>query len=291
MVRVNDTTFTMGYYLERLRILNKSKQLAGESADLAVEPFRLLQTLQEDELIRQSAGRYNVSVTAEEVNNVIRENVQPPAEEKEKLSQDELQSDFNARYRQRLNDLSVSDKEYRKLITAQLLREKLKDKLNDRVPSVAEQVHTLGVFVENYEDALQVKKQLDEGANFATVARRQSKDDESSKQDGDMGWLPKGVMGPQFDEVAFALPTSRISEPIVLPKGVWIIKALDRAEARQVEGKARELLRNKAVEDWFQEESKANKVEQYWDSHKYELVVQKLREYRAPGQEPSRASG
>ncbi len=291
VVRVNDTVFTMGYYMEKLRVIGRSKQLAGERLDLAVEPFRMLDTIQEDELIRQSAGRYNIAATPEEVDHAIRENFLPPEEERAGSSQNELESHFQGKYREFLNNVTITDKEYRKTVSAQILREKLKDKLSDRIPAVAEQAHVLGIFVEDYNQAVEVKKQLDGGAGFAALARTQSKHDESSKIDGDLGWLPKRVMGPQFDEVAFNIPTGQVSDPVSLPGGAWIIKVVDRAEARRVEGKALELLRDKAVTDWFLEESKANLVERYFDSSKYEMVVRKLREYETPNAASSGAQG
>ncbi len=287
VVRVNDTVFTMGYYMEKLRVIGRSKQLAGERLDLAVEPFRILDTIQEDELIKQSAGRYNISATQEEIDQTLKENFLPPPEERANSSQNELESQFQGKYREFLNNLTIKDKEYRKTISAQILREKLKEKLSDRVPSVTEQARVFGIFVEDYNKATEVKKQLDGGANFGSLARTQSKDEESKALDGDLGWLPKRVMGPQFDETAFNVPVGQISDPISLPGGVWVIKVVDRAEARKVEGKALELLRNKAVTDWFLEESKANLVERYFDSTKYEMVVKKLREYETPGATPA----
>ncbi|MSQ15249.1 MAG: hypothetical protein EXR50_05245 [Dehalococcoidia bacterium] len=286
VVRVNDRVFTMGDYMERLRINGRSHQLSGEGFDLALEPFKLLDTIQQEELIRQSAGRYNISASNEEVDGSMRERFLPPPEERGGSSPEELESTFQGRYRQFLNELKLPDKDYRQTVSAGILREKLKDKLSDRVPAVTEQAHVFGIHVDDYNAAAEVKTQLDGGVNFGVLARTKSKDSESSKADGDMGWLPKKVMGPQFDETAFNIPIGQLSDPISLPGGAWLIRVVEKADARKVEGKALQLLRDKAVDDWFQEESKANVVERYFDSTKYETAVKKLKEYERPTAAP-----
>ena len=286
VVRVNDTVFTMGDYMERLRIMGRSQQLSGENFDLALEPFKLLDTIQQEELIRQSAGRYNISASKEEVDHSMRESFLPPPEGRGGSSPDELESTFQGKYRQFLNELKLPDKDYRKTVSVQILREKLKDTLSDRVPAVTEQAHIFGIFVDDYNAAADIKTQLDGGANFGNLARTKSKDAASSKADGDLGWLPKRVMGPQFDETAFNVPIGQLSDPVSLPGGAWVIRVVERAEARKVEGKALQLLRDKAVDDWFLEESKANVVERYFDSNKYETAVKKLKEYERPNATP-----
>ena len=50
-------------------------------------------------------------------------------------------------------------------------------------------------------------------------------------------------------------------------------------ELRQVEGVAREKLKDRALSDWLDEERKANRVERYFDSKRYDYVVDKVREY------------
>ncbi len=51
----------------------------------------------------------------------------------------------------------------------------------------------------------ELSAQLADGADFATLAKENSEDVGSAKAGGDLGWVEKGVMAPEFEEAAFAL--------------------------------------------------------------------------------------
>ena len=65
---------------------------------------------------------------------------------------------------------------------------------------------------------------------------------------------------------------------------VWVVQVVEKAEARQIEPEDREKLKDRALEDWLEEERKANTVERYFNSDRYEFAVQKIREYNPPQQ-------
>ncbi|MBM2826231.1 MAG: putative post-translocation molecular chaperone [Dehalococcoidia bacterium] len=284
VARVNDTVFTMGYYLQRLRTLDRDTISTGGTLDLATQPFSLLATIQNEELMRQGSPRYGVFVSDDEVEKAMRERILPPPGEKEEINPQELERNFQARFKQRLREMGVSAEEYRKGIRAQLLTEKMKERLSDRVPAVVEHAHVYGILLDrnSWDKAGQLKKSLDAGERFQTVARENSTDEESRSLGGDLGWIPKGAKGPLFDEVVFSIEPDKVSDPLDTAEGIWIVMVGERDQARKVEGKARELLRARAVEAWLEEERKANLVEQYFDSRSYQYVVEKLKESRGP---------
>ncbi|HEX9162363.1 MAG TPA: SurA N-terminal domain-containing protein [Thermoanaerobaculia bacterium] len=72
-------------------------------------------------------------------------------------------------------------------------------------------------------------KQLRAGADFATLAKRDSADPSSSSKGGDMGWVDKGSTVQPFDQAAFTVPLNQISDPIRSKEyGYHIIKVLER---------------------------------------------------------------
>ena len=81
--------------------------------------------------------------------------------------------------------------------------------------------------------------ELRAGADFATAAKRLSDDPGSAESGGDLGWFRRGVMTPEFEQVAFAQPPGVISDPVESPFGYHIIQ-VERTQPAEV--KARHIL-------------------------------------------------
>lgn len=58
------------------------------------------------------------------------------------------------------------------------------------------------ILLKNEQDALDIKKKLDAGDNFAQLAKKHSSCP-SAKKGGDLGEFKKGVMVAQFDKAVF----------------------------------------------------------------------------------------
>jgi peptidyl-prolyl cis-trans isomerase D len=84
-----------------------------------------------------------------------------------------------------------------------------------------------------YEKAMDVYNQLQSGENFAQLAMQYS-EGPSSSQGGELGWFPRGVMAPAFEEAAFALDKGEISKPVKTSYGWHIIQLQDRKESNKL---------------------------------------------------------
>ncbi len=74
-----------------------------------------------------------------------------------------------------------------------------------------------------------LRKQVLAGADFAELAKKNSKDPGSASQGGDLGLFPKGKMVPQFDEAAFALSKpGDVSEVVETRFGFHIIQLVEK---------------------------------------------------------------
>jgi peptidyl-prolyl cis-trans isomerase D len=69
------------------------------------------------------------------------------------------------------------------------------------------------------------------GGDFAKLARETSEDPGSAPKGGDLGWVRRGEMVPQFEQALFALKKGEVSpEPVRTPFGFHAIKVLDVRE-------------------------------------------------------------
>jgi peptidyl-prolyl cis-trans isomerase D len=77
-----------------------------------------------------------------------------------------------------------------------------------------------------------ILKRAKSGADFADLAKKNSEDEGSAKNGGDLDYFGKGKMVPEFDQVVFAMQPGQISDLVKTQFGYHIIKLVDRKPAK-----------------------------------------------------------
>ncbi len=91
-----------------------------------------------------------------------------------------------------------------------------------------EEVHARHILVPTEDEAKKVIAELDKGADFAALAKQESKDP-GAQNGGDLGFFKKGDMVPEFAAAAFALQPGKYTEtPVKTQFGYHIIKVEER---------------------------------------------------------------
>ena len=80
-------------------------------------------------------------------------------------------------------------------------------------------------------------------ADFAALAR-ESSEDGTAKEGGDLGWANPGMFVPEFEQVMSGLAPNQISDPLVSRFGVHLLQVLERREAQLSPREQREIARN-----------------------------------------------
>jgi peptidyl-prolyl cis-trans isomerase C len=93
--------------------------------------------------------------------------------------------------------------------------------------------------------------QIQQGKDFAEIAKTYSEDRVSAEKGGDLGWLNEGAVDPEFSKRLLALKPGEVSEPFLTPFGFHVVKMLEgpqlvKRPVESVEGDIRYQLRNQA---------------------------------------------
>jgi parvulin-like peptidyl-prolyl isomerase len=220
VIRVNDTAFNMGYFINILKDRLQAYELfysPGQSPlymqSVANEVEGLIQS---SELFRQEAA---------ELGFVI--------------SDGELDEEFQAR------DPRLS-REYRDIVRAEMLLSRLRDEyFEQQVPNFAEQRNIIAMFLESESQTRDVIARLEAGEDFGELAGELSLETLSQTENGDLGWHPKGILTGGFglsvpEDYAFASEVTVLSAPLhdearTKRVGYWLVKLLGRDEDEQGE--------------------------------------------------------
>src|SRR4029434_9515975 len=72
---------------------------------------------------------------------------------------------------------------------------------------------------------------LQNGEDFATLAKQHSEDTATAEQGGDLGYFPRGQMVAPFEAAAFSLPVRQLSHFVRTRLGWHVIRVEDKREA------------------------------------------------------------
>ncbi len=108
-----------------------------------------------------------------------------------------------------------------------------------------QQFNASHILLETEDEAKALKAQLDDGANFAELAKEHSTGP-SGPNGGSLGWFGKGQMVPEFENAVLALEAGQISDPVQTQFGWHLVTLNDtrKSEAPALEAVAEDIAQN-----------------------------------------------
>lgn len=85
------------------------------------------------------------------------------------------------------------------------------------------------LLVETEARCLELKAEIEGGADFADVAKANSSCP-SSAQGGDLGTFGPGMMVPEFDKVVFSAPVNTVQGPVKTQFGYHLLEVTSRQD-------------------------------------------------------------
>lgn len=262
VVVVNDETIDLQDFNLRFQ-RSWTPDQAGEEPPLEIKLYYLRGQIEEC-LVVQEAKRLGLAVTEPEFEQAF-----------QAIRKNYSDQDFT----QLLIDEYIDLEEWKAGLRRQLLIQKVTDQaLDDRIQIPADQVadyyrahaeefsqpaqvHARQAVLGSLEEAQAFRKKVLGGEDFSALARAQSQGPEAEKG-GDLNWISPGQILRPLDQVLFALPIGKLSDPIRTDYGFHVLQVLDRREARtpglaEVEPRIRRQLRDQERErlyrKWIQE--------------------------------------
>jgi len=142
-----------------------------------------------------------------------------------------------------------SQDEFRQTLERSVAAAWMSNQITGAVSWTADQVHARQILLYNSTDARNILFQLNNGADFATLAYQYD-----PATGGDLGWFPKGYLTEQaLESAAFRLEPGKYSEMIETSLGYHILLVIEHDAQHPLTSDARMALQEKVLSVWLAE--------------------------------------
>lgn len=247
VLQVGDTSFSLGYFERRVHyaVVESGYSLPSDIQVLTSRLDQLVTQVGREELTRQGARELAITVTDQEIDDEI-------ARQQGLLANADREA-FVAVYRKAVRDSGLSTEDFRDVIEAELLEDKVRQTFAEEAPDSTEQLRFRLILVATEEEAQDVLARLDAGEDFGDLVRELSLDTRAREQGGERDWTPLDTLTDELVEVFSELEVGERSEPIAAPQGFVVVEPLEKAADRETTDIQKQELANSALVRWLDE--------------------------------------
>lgn len=208
---------------------------------------QILEQMINERLILIKALQDSISVTDEEINfrwdfqiNALIEHYGSASriEEIYGMSLAQLKNTYKDEIRKSLLIEKMKEKKFRNITVTDREIKEFYERFKDTLPQIPDQVELYHI-VKNlqssneirshkFELAQKIRDSIIKTGNFEDFASRYSDDRTTAPSGGDLGWVARGSLLPEFEKIAFSLQKNEISKPFETPLGFHIVQLLNK---------------------------------------------------------------
>jgi foldase protein PrsA len=168
----------------------------------------------------------------------------------------------------------ITDKVNKKIVGTVTVTDKEAKAYYDANPAQfkdPEKVKVSHILVKTEEEAKAIQTQIIDGGSFADIAKEKSTDPASKANGGDLGYIQKGVMVPEFETAAFGMNAGDPPQVVKTQFGWHVITVTDRTAEKQKtyeESKA-------SIDQMLKSQKESTKIKAWLDGVKKKMVIKK----------------
>lgn len=250
------------------------QQLQQQQSSLAFLPETTLDDLIDSELIRQKADQEGLTVTADEVDQAINDDIRSalaPASQEPITGTEQLptptpvpQEQIDEVLATIVGNMKISEESFRTIVGRNLLAGKVQDLLASQVPTTGLVVDVSLIQTETEQEALDAQQRIEAGEDFAVVAQEVSTDTLTAADGGSLGWVTTGQLstsyGQALEDYVFSADVGTME--IVESDGMfYVVQVVDRDENGPLPAEVLSRRQSSALSDWLAERKASPDVE------------------------------
>jgi peptidyl-prolyl cis-trans isomerase C len=246
---VNGQPILLESYEKELLRYEKAMAELGLTPGEDGQNYRLLvlDALIERELIRQAAQTAGISIPSDMVDTKLADLRQSAGE--------------TGGFENWLAANQWTDDEFKEALATEMLVEAMIAEVTADVPFTGEQVRARYIQLDDAELADSLLLQIKEGADFADLAARYSRDSITGPAGGDLGFFARGsLIVPEVEEAAFQLQPEEVSDVLSItdPESgkvtYYIVMVTERDPERPFNTDQRQQLLQERFDSWLKEQ-------------------------------------
>ncbi len=167
------------------------------------------------------------------------------------------------RFRAVLKQTDQTEDDYRDMIRAQLLTLEVGEPSRQpaRQGASSSRPPNSGGFG---REGARVLSQLQNGGDFAALAKDTSIDQVTKDQGGELGWLPRQMLPDEIDKVVFASEVGLIPEVVPDSFGTFhVLEVLEKDPQRELTEEQTNALKAKAFQTWLTKQRQGAQIERF----------------------------
>ena len=245
VLQVGELKFSLGHLERRMSLeLEDNPFYQGQSGLVLAET--VMSRLEEEGKLLQAGAELDLTLAEEDLATEVRQ--------RGNLADDVEASVFANEFRRQVEESGLNDGEYRQMLQAEIMRDKVRAYFTFLAPAEEPQVLARWIVVNSQEGADEALQRLAAGEDFVEVGRALSLDVARAEQgDKEEDWSPRGLF-PSQELEDFLFEDAKIGERsdiVIVGDLFFITELIDRDESHALGDVQRQRVAEREMQDWL----------------------------------------